>query len=230
MSSERPPLIAWACDAGEAVLLRHLRTINHACVPGWAAAGSPGPDTAAAKLPAQTVLFRHWDPSVLEDLLPVLDAMQFARILGPAKEIAFVTPDTLRLRQVPRGPDWPPAPRGLLTLSTEQMLVLADRRVAASNRRLAAYLRDVAPDHVAHLSEAELRDLAARHQREALGFGIRADRETFMWSFMRVTSVGDLSRDEGIVRLMADQRLGTTPEARLQRLYDMRLQYLRHVE
>ena len=176
------------------------------------------------------MLFRHWDPSVLESLLPVLDAARFARVLGPAQEIAFVAPDILRLRQVPRDPSWPPAPRGPLTLSTERMLALADRRVAASNRRMAAYLRDVAPDHVAHLPEAELLSLSAQHQREAFGFGIRADRETFMWSFMRVTSVGDLSRDEGIVQLMADQRLGATPEARLQRLYDMRLDYLRHME
>ena len=121
-------------------------------------------------------MFRHWDPRVLGALLPVLDEVQFSRILGPAVEIAFFAMEYGGTQRVVADPDWPLAPAGMLTIRGEQVGALTERRVEASQRRQAAYLRRVAPDHVAHLPDAELLSLAERHRQEALALGIRADQ------------------------------------------------------
>ena len=45
-------------------------------------------------------MFRHWDPSVLGSLLPVLNERQFARIIGPAAEMAFFASEYGGLKRV----------------------------------------------------------------------------------------------------------------------------------
>jgi hypothetical protein len=41
----------------------------------------------------EAVLFRHWDPNVLAIVLEVLRADQLIEVLGPAQQIAFLSPD-----------------------------------------------------------------------------------------------------------------------------------------
>ncbi len=225
-----PAVVFWSCAAGDVALYGHLRRLNMARLPAWAAAGKDGPEPGVeADLGWEAVLFRHWDPGVLGALLPVLDEGQFARVLGPAEEVAFHAADYGGGKRVVADPDWPVQPAGMLTIRPDQVQALVERRVDASVRRQADYLRRVAPEHVAHLEDGQLTSLARQHQQEALAFGIRADAETFMWSFMRVTSVGNLAHDEGIVRLMADTRFGVDSEARLRRLFGLRTDYLRHM-
>lgn len=222
-----PAVVFWSCAEGDVALYGHLRRLNMARIPTWAAAGKDGPEPGNnADQGYETALFRHWDPSVLGALLPVLDEGQFSRILGPAGEVAFFAADYGGTKRVVADPEWPMATAGMLTIRPEQVEALTGRRVEAARRRQASYLRRVAPDHVAHLQDGELVSLAERHREEALALGIRADRETFMWSFMRVTSVGDLSRDAGIARFMAEPRFGPDPETRLRQLYALRTSHL----
>lgn len=225
---EAPAAMFWGCQVGEAALWRHLRTLNSARVPEWAAAGEVGPpESAGAAERSAPAMFRHWGPRVLGALLPALDEAQFARVLGPAQELLFHASGYGGVQRVIRDPDWPIMPNGPLVIRTGQMLDLAQHRLAASQRRQADYLRRVAPGHVAHLHDGELQALAGKHQAEALELGIRGGREMFMWSFMRVTSVGDLSRSPDVTRLMVDPRLGPDPDARLRQVYAMRTAYLR---
>ena len=81
---KEPAAVYWCCDMGEAILYRHLRTLNMARVPSWSADGEAGPPDPSAATTYQTVMFRHYDPRVLGSIMPVLDAAQFARVLGPA--------------------------------------------------------------------------------------------------------------------------------------------------
>jgi hypothetical protein len=73
--------VFWSCTTDEADTLRHLRTLNMVLLP------TPGLETHEA------VLFRHWDPNVLAIVLEVLRADQLIEVLGPAQQIAFLSPD-----------------------------------------------------------------------------------------------------------------------------------------
>ena len=135
-----PAVVFWSCAGGHDALFHHLRRLNMARIPEWAAAGKTGPERGvAADLAHSSVLFRHWDPSVLGALLPVLDAGQFSRILGPAGELAFHASDYGGTRRVVHDPEWPLAPAGLLTITGEQAAALTDRRVAAKRQRIGRY-------------------------------------------------------------------------------------------
>lgn len=127
-----PALVFWSNPAsGEAGLFHHLRRLNRVRVPTWAAEGKIGPDPDDPDdRRTEAVLFRHWDPRVLAALLPVLNETGFSRIIGPAQEIAFAYEDYGDLKRVISDPDWPITPTGMMTLTSDQMLALARRRLA----------------------------------------------------------------------------------------------------
>ena len=82
-------------------LYGHLRRLNLARIPAWAAAGKAGPEPGVdADRGYEAVLFRHWDPRVLGALLPVLDEGQFARVVGPAAELCFFAADFGGIKRV----------------------------------------------------------------------------------------------------------------------------------
>ena len=90
---ELPAVVFWSCSGGENILFAHLRRLNTARIPAWAAAGhSSKPDGDESGPGLETVTFRHWDPTVLGALMPLLDETQFSRIVGPADEIAYLRP------------------------------------------------------------------------------------------------------------------------------------------
>lgn len=138
---EEPAAVYWCCEGGEAVLYRHLRTLKMARIPAWAAKGGTAPPADGSGQEPIPVMFRHWDPRVLGALLPCLNGAQFARVLGPAGEIAFLAVDHGGVRRVVADAALPTAPTGLLLIRSDQMEALSLRRLDASHRRVAAYLR-----------------------------------------------------------------------------------------
>ena len=167
MPQTKPAITFWSCGGGETVLFKHLRTLNMARIPEWAADGGSKPPKANKSPCYETVFFRHWDPRVLGALLPVLDAPQFKRILGPAEEIAFDAAGGTGFRRVVADPSWPPASGGLLLIHGDQFTALIDRRVSMSHRRIGAYLRRYAPERVSHLDDRSLHDLVASMRRRS---------------------------------------------------------------
>lgn len=132
-----PAVVFWSCVQGDVALYGHLRRLNMARLPGWAAAGKDGPEPGnGADHAYEAVLFRHWDPSVLGALLPVLDEGQFARVLGPAGEVAFYAEDYGGVRRVVADADWPAQPAGMLTIRSEQVGALVERRTEVFEKRL----------------------------------------------------------------------------------------------
>ncbi len=62
----------WSTAAEEDTLYAHLRSLNHVRLPS-----------------GERVFFRQADPNVMNAVLPLLDAEQAARVLGPAGMLAF---------------------------------------------------------------------------------------------------------------------------------------------
>ena len=188
LGGRAPGAVFWICAAGEAALHRHLRRLNHALLPAWAARGDAGPGDAQSERP-ERVLFRHWNPNVLGAVMPTLDADQFARVLGPAEQVVFDAPEFGGLRRVVAD-GTSVAPPGLLRLRTEQVQDLAERRTQASDRRVTGLLREMAPEDTAGRTDAELGAEVARLRWMGHGLGLRTERAQLWWSFLMLTTDG----------------------------------------
>ncbi|KTS13394.1 hypothetical protein NS229_28860, partial [Methylobacterium indicum] len=66
--------------------------------------------------------------------MPALNPAQFARVLGPASEIAFLAEDYGGVRRIVPDPGSPPDPGGTLTIGSDQIERLNERRLRASPR------------------------------------------------------------------------------------------------
>lgn len=229
LPATRPFAVYWSCAAGEAVLYRHLRSLNMARIPEWAAFQMPHPPGVPQNAEiSQAVFFRHYDPRVLTALMPCLDTAQFSRVIGPAEEIAYFTP-THGVQRIIADREWPVAPPGLLAINSAQYEMMVERLDDTSLRRLAAYLRKFAPRHVGHLDDDTLIADVGRYRAEAERFGVRNENAIGMWSYIQVTSRVNLTHDEPVNRFMTDPSCGVDANERMEALFELRTRLLRKV-
>jgi hypothetical protein len=192
-------------------------------------------DAAAAGGDSETleaVLFRHGDGNVLAQTLPQLGAAQFSRLFGPAIGLTFPAPDYPSsngspVRRAPLPADAPPAPAGLLRLTAEQLAGIEEARLEKSRRRIAAYLREVAPERTASMSDAELAQMTAAHMDEARGYGVRSEAGMGRWSYMALMTGGKLSRNADVRSVMTANEPSMPPDDRVRLLLQASLAHAR---
>ena len=185
---DKPAAVFWACLPGEQAVWRHLRTLNQARVaqPDSGAAADAGPGS-------EVVLFRHWDPRVLSDVLPVLDEDQYARVLGPSDEAVFLDPERsggVGVRRLKRFADLPLMPRGMLTLDADQVAALDECVRERSQRKTAAYLRDVAPELAGPLSPADLYARVVAYEASGRTLGLSSELAQMKWAYLMLVTQG----------------------------------------
>ncbi len=187
--------VFWASPASEPEVFRHLRSINLACIPRPADA-PPDPFAPAV----ESVLFRHWDPSVLSIVLPILEAAQRARLFGPMQRLVLFVPGQDdapdEARQAVARPDWPPPPRGFLHFSPAQIDAIQSAMAARSHGRIARYLRDTAPDHTSGLDDAALRAVVTASEAEARHWGLRTEAGFGRFAWLMLVTRGGFARME----------------------------------
>lgn len=233
--ADKPAAVLWSCPTGEATLYRHLRTLNEAIVPLLRAEAEARQRHAdrrgevitftEADYRSSRVLFRHWDPRVLAQVLPTLDESQFARVLGPAALVVMPREDGGRPFQAHAPELAAIAPQGPLRLNVAQMEAISETRVMQSRRRMANYLREVAPNECGKMDDRELSKFVVYSEGAARGFGVESERATTIWTYMMATSKTDISKDWRVQRLMA-VRDPMTPDERVHHLFDARLRAL----
>ncbi|MGE4483451.1 DUF4123 domain-containing protein [Acidocella sp.] len=173
-------------EPDEPAFYRHLRTLNLVEIPAPPPAQGAAPDPFA---PAQrTVMFRHWDPSVLAMILPVLTLAQRARLFGPAAALAIAAPEGAL--QAKRRADWPAPAHGRLVLNEAQMQALSGAMTARSHRAIASYLRDAAPDQTRGMDEAGLLGFVARNEAQGRALGLKTERGLGRFAYLTLISRG----------------------------------------
>ena len=170
-------------------------------------------------------MFRHWDPRVLGALMPVLDPAQFTRVLGPASEIAFLTDDYGGVRRVVADPSFPPAPGSPLTIRSEQIAAMNERRLGASHRRIAAYLRNVADSEVGTASDEALYVHVVLSDRVGRSLGLASEAAHSRWALLMLLSQGGIA-GHGPTRAFLAQG-GDPPDRRLRDLFELTIAALR---
>ena len=175
-------------EPDEPVFYRYLRTLNLVEIPAPPPAQDAAPDPFA---PAQrTVMFRHWDPSVLAMILPVLTPAQRARLFGPAAALAIAAPEGAL--QAKRRADWPAPAHGRLALNEAQMQALSGAMTARSQRAIASYLRDAAPEQTRGMDEAGLLVFVARSEARGRALGLKTERGLGRFAYLTLISRGEI--------------------------------------
>lgn len=183
--------VFWSGAVDEAVVFRHLRSINLVDIPRPADAP---PDPFAAD--PETVLFRHWDPSVMALTLPVLEPVQRARLFGPMDAIALYAPSLGGARDAKRRMDWPEPNRGRIQISTVQMTGIAAAMTNRSRRTIAAFLRDAAPAETIGMDDMALIAFVADAETSGRELGLATERGLSRWAYLMLISGGAIATIE----------------------------------
>lgn len=198
---EKSAAVLWSCPSGETALYRHLRGLNMAIVP-MLRDDAPERDEGAVR-PSEDyreehVLFRHFDPRVLTQVLPVLDEGQFARVLGPAALIALPREGSGKPHVAPALETEVIVPQGALRLRPEQIEEISDVRAQKSRRKIMAYLRDVAPDETSSLDDRRLYALVMKSERSGKEMGLTTERALGKWAYLSLGSNGQIRHADGV--------------------------------
>lgn len=166
-------------------IYRHLRGLGRVEIP----AGHPGPTPPGASV--EPVLFRHADPRVMAEVLPVLTPAQQARLYGRAAAIVIDTPARgLRIARIPA--DLPPPAPGMLRLTAGQMADLAEVRQEPRDAAILDYLNLHAGDEINRMSQAERVDLVRAVQQRARQLGVVTDAGVLKLAFLAAVTGGHI--------------------------------------
>ena len=230
---DRPAAVFWTCSGGPQTLFRHLRRINLAIVPVLSesararirAAELRGAviDPQVEDYVATPTLFRHFDPRVLAQVLPVLDDAQLAQVLGPASLIVFPAErGGAPLRAQARSPA--SARGGELRLTVSQVREIEAVRSDRSDRRIAAFLRLTAPDGCAGVSERDLLKFVNECDEDVRDLGVTHERTIGKWALLAYLTRGRIAEVAALRAYVATP--GGDPNAAFERVYSESLKEL----
>lgn len=214
LAAATPCAVFWSCPDGEQALWRHLRTINEVLIPDEQdSPGSPRPDRPVSY---ETVLFRHWDPNVLGSLVPLMEAPQFARLLGPAQAIVMNATEHGGLKRALLHRDHPAAPPGLLRFEPEQMAAIRGQRADRSNREVGDYLRDTLPPALLDSMGDDVEPLVQRARATGKELGIQTLSGHKRWAYLMAMTQGRAAETKEATDFIRFG--GTSPDAQVKAL------------
>lgn len=179
--------VFWRGDIGEDAAFRHLRTLLYVKIPR--PADAPFDPFAAED---ESVLFRHWDPSVIALVLPVLTPAQRARLFGPLRVMGLQT-KSLGVRQAKWHEDWPASLTGRLKFSDTQMAEITYAMVDRSRKLIGAYLRNAAPEQTARLDSVALLAFIKAAETSGAALGLKTQRGLGQWAYLILISGGKMA-------------------------------------
>ena len=179
--------VFWLGPIEEGVLFHHLRGLNLIELPRPRTSGDViGPAT-------ETVLFRHWDPSVMAMTFRVLEPAQRARVMGPAAGL-LLSDDGGQARLGTRRTDWPEPARGRLRLSPQQLAAMDDAVIRRSHRAIAGYLRSSAPEQTRAMNDAALHRFVRHAEADGRSLGLSRERALGQFCYVSLVGGGQVER------------------------------------
>ncbi|MDQ0458228.1 DUF4123 domain-containing protein [Rhizobium paknamense] len=207
-------MVFWSCPLGEPALHRHLRSLNVVIIPNDETppeqASTGEGDTEAEFAKEQSVMFRHYDPEVVNSLLPLMTAAQYARFFGPATQFMWYSSQYNNRRRTSPPDDLPVAPHGPLRFTAEQIAELEESREHNSVQIIMRFLRKVDAKHADTMSDEELRQFVCHYMDDGRSLGMRGERALGYWAYLNLHSGGSLSRDQSFRDFMLrDKKFGS---------------------
>lgn len=207
--ARRSPVF-WSWPTGEAALYRHLRTLNLAEIPNESRASEDAPAYEA-------VIFRHWDPVVLGQMLPLLRPGQVSRFLGAGQGVCFEAGvgGGLNVRMRPLKLAAPET--GMLRFSPGQMGDLLGRRAVATHQRIDRFLREAAPAETTAMNAQAMGNLIRHGEATGRALGLRSERALGLWTLMMLNTGGAAAGSAEVAAAFAQSR--DTPDTTMEFLF-----------
>lgn len=216
LCDEASAIVFWIGNARltEEVLHRHLRSINKIIIPSASEpatfsrqipetnediAGEKLEPTEAVRKTEELVVFRHADPDVMMQILPVLDLDQAARLFGPADQIVFA-PAVIWGGGVKRArrPNDAVSKARWLYLTGQNLSDIGDTRMLAARHRRIAVFRRSAPHLLEGMNDQQALGFMEKHEMQARERGIKTERGFFQWTYLMSASNGEFIRSPEI--------------------------------
>ncbi len=122
------------------------------------------------------------------------------------------------VRRALRSSDLPPPPRGRLRLTQAQLEALEDAARERSCRKIAAYLRQVAPEEASGLSDAQLRQHVLHSAAEGQAAGLQSECSQGQWAYLALTTGGAFGRNGKLLGYVMHG--GGVPDTNLDRMFE----------
>lgn len=211
-------MVLWTCPLGEPALHRHLRSLNVVIIPNDET--QPEHDAEAdldgSKIAdEQSVMFRHYDPEVVNSLIPLMTGAQFARFFGPATQFMWYSAQYNNRRRASLPDDLPVAPRGPLRFTAEQIAELEESRNDSSVLTIMKFLRKVDAKHASEMSDEELRWFVCHYMDDGRSLGMRGERALGYWAYLNLYSGGTLGRDQSFRDFMLHNTKFGSPDDKM---------------
>lgn len=216
LCDEASAIVFWIGDASltEEILYSHLRSINKIIIPSTSETatfprqipetneditGEERDPNEAVRKTEELVVFRHADPDVMMQILPVLDLDQAARLFGPADQIVFAPADIWGggVKRARRPNDAISKARWL-HLTRQNLSDIGNTRVLAARYRRIAVFRRSAPHLLEGMNDQQALDFMERHEAQARERGLKTERGFFQWTYLMSASNGEFIRSPEI--------------------------------
>lgn len=218
LALEKPCAVFWSCAEGELALWRHLRTINEVLIP-IGRGGESGKH--ADRSGFERVLFRHWDPNVLMQVLPTLDQGQFARFFGPATQVDFLPGEAWGGRLTSSHRPEPAMPsHGPLRLDSHAIAQIEATRKAVQQETIVNYLKTTLPPLKEPPDDNNLRNGVVAAVSGAEAFGISDQPALCRWAYLYFVSGGAINSDANISKFMRSKDFKANPNEKVRQIMD----------
>lgn len=233
-----PAAVWWAWpstpDNPREDIYRHLRGLNMVEIPtDRYDALPPDPNLAPSQDPPppyEPVLFRQGDPNAMALLLPQLDPEQVSKAIGDGLAILCDAPDFGGLRVFRRPQTLPKKPAGLLRLRSSQYAAIGRGRISLVEKTVAAYLRDVAPEHVGGWTDDQLARNVQIWVSESGRYGVRQEANHCRWAYLQVITGGALNEIPKVQAAMHDPESKYSSDDRVKILLRSMIDFLENAE
>lgn len=217
LAVEKPCLVVWSCVHGETALWQHLRSINEVLI--------PLPQTKLEKGTTsdryERVLFRHWDPNVLAQVLPALDHMQFARFFGLANQVVFlpgkIWGGKVTVCNRPEGLEPPTGPLCFERFAIDE--IEASRRVVQCDG-IVEYLKKTLPALNQTHDDKSYRKGVYDAISAAESFGVSDQAAFNRWSYLYFITGGAINSDKNIAKFMKSNDFKADPNEKVRQIMD----------
>lgn len=201
--NDKPAAVFWQCPKGADALYKHLRSINMVLYPKAALDDWEEPEQETddgSSLPAPDthtmVLFRHADANVIAQVIFGMTGPEIARFYGPAVQL-LLAPDSewgdgSEWIQAHRPESLPDNQRGALRLSQQTLDGIGKRSNNAFQKKIEDYLKEVAPEYTAKMSQEELAETVTQAGKIGNKLGLTNEYTHGLWAFLTLFTGKDI--------------------------------------
>jgi len=150
--------------------------------------------------------------------------VQLGRLFGAATGLVMHAPDygagDQGVRHAPRRPSLPEKHAGFLRINHDQYAEIKEIRLTHMETAVSDYLKEVAQDECAELSDDELKLLIRKSVRESANYGVFEEANHCRWAYLQIINEGKFGDTNEVRHVMTTTDLNMPADERVEALME----------